>query len=820
MADGSIRIETVIETKAAKARLKELEKLLVETKNKQEKLNSSDEMAMLREEMAIEKQRYEEALKRANSQQQINNLEREHDAIVEQIGIRHQTLVDKANQYSKTIADAEREASALQQSLTQNNSQSVQTETHASRLKTFFSGAKNAALGIAKTMGGAALTGIKKVGNGLKNAVSHIKNMGKQADGLRKKFLKIGLALVGIRGLMAGMRQMVSSALQNNEKLQNQLTAIKGVLGQALAPAISIVTNALGQIVTFVDKLYQMLTGISLVAKYNTSQAEKAAKATADAAKSAKEYKNQMAGFDVANKLEDNSSSASSSSSSDSDTAIFETQELSSWAQELISKIKSSWQNADFTDVGNMISSKIVSILKGINWDDIKKKSFKGGKSFATLINGLMEYSDEDGNTLATSIGSTLAESLNTALNFASGFAKNLKWGKVGKNAAEGLLSGISTFDWKLAGETIHDFVVGFCDSIAKFFDRLSKNDEGYKTIKKALTDFFNGLEIGEIVLSILKAILSIANFSFKFIGNLGEDILKSIFGWFGIEWDGEYIQLSGPLGIAVPKIEWKKSSNKDKDETKKSFWERVWEILGSVSPITMSLGSSNGSGFNVPVTANFTQTVNDIKTAWENRKAKITDKTATFKAKFTQKISDIKASWSSRKAKITDKTATFTAKFSQTASDIKKAWQDRTDKIKNKTFEITAKFKDAVTSAINSLIGRLNTVISKLRSFKVAGVQPFKNINDIPKLAKGGIVNNPGRGVHAIVGEAGPEAVLPLTDAVLGKIASMISEKITINQPPIQLTNNNYLDGKLIEKRVSQIQSQKAFMTNKGGAY
>lgn len=45
------------------------------------------------------------------------------------------------------------------------------------------------------------------------------------------------------------------------------------------------------------------------------------------------------------------------------------------------------------------------------------------------------------------------------------------------------------------------------------------------------------------------------------------------------------------------------------------------------------------------------------------------------------------------------------------------------------------------------------------------------------PKLAEGGIVNNPGEGIKAILGEAGPEAILPLTDKTLSVLGEAIVE-------------------------------------------
>ena len=83
-----------------------------------------------------------------------------------------------------------------------------------------------------------------------------------------------------------------------------------------------------------------------------------------------------------------------------------------------------------------------------------------------------------------------------------------------------------------------------------------------------------------------------------------------------------------------------------------------------------------------------------------------------------------------------------------------------------------------------------------------------------IPKLAKGGIVNNPGRGVLATVGEAGAEAVLPLENNtewmdILADKINAVGQKIVV---PI------YLNGRKIAEEVIDLTQKRNFATN-GGA-
>ena len=84
----------------------------------------------------------------------------------------------------------------------------------------------------------------------------------------------------------------------------------------------------------------------------------------------------------------------------------------------------------------------------------------------------------------------------------------------------------------------------------------------------------------------------------------------------------------------------------------------------------------------------------------------------------------------------------------------------------------------------------------------------------NIPKLATGGIVNNPGRGVpigRAIAGEAGAEGVIPLTDSqAMETLGEAIGRYITINA---NITNS--MNGRVISRQLKKIQANKDFAYN-----
>lgn len=122
-----------------------------------------------------------------------------------------------------------------------------------------------------------------------------------------------------------------------------------------------------------------------------------------------------------------------------------------------------------------------------------------------------------------------------------------------------------------------------------------------------------------------------------------------------------------------------------------------------------------------------------------------------------------------------------------------------------------------ALVSGINSLIRGVNRIRFDVPDW-VPGFGGKKfgfNIPQIPRLAVGGIVNMPGRGVPiggAIAGESGREGVIPLTDSqAMETLGATIGKYININ-----LTNITKLDNRQIAKEQKKINAQNDFAFNR----
>lgn len=107
----------------------------------------------------------------------------------------------------------------------------------------------------------------------------------------------------------------------------------------------------------------------------------------------------------------------------------------------------------------------------------------------------------------------------------------------------------------------------------------------------------------------------------------------------------------------------------------------------------------------------------------------------------------------------------------------------------------------NCIIDGLNKIIAipfkAINGILNEIRTFDIPLIgQPFKGlwgknplpVPQIPKLAKGGIVNNPGPGVNMgnyIAGERGPEAVIPISDSQFVKdFAEEIAKHIDTSSP------------------------------------
>ena len=199
-----------------------------------------------------------------------------------------------------------------------------------------------------------------------------------------------------------------------------------------------------------------------------------------------------------------------------------------------------------------------------------------------------------------------------------------------------------------------------------------------------------------------------------------------------------------------------------------RNFWIGLWEGLktaaGAVIDWLKSAFSSLGSYFS-ETWAGFKEAGAQ---AWQAIKTIFGNVAGFFKEKFS-------AAWSAVKNIFSTGGAIFTGIVDGISAAFKK-------------------IVNAIIRGINRVVAvpfnAINTALDKLRSASILGAQPFAglptiSVPEIPELARGGIVK---QATHAIIGEAGKEAVLPLErntgwmDMLAERIASS-GGGVTVNQ-------------------------------------
>lgn len=240
---------------------------------------------------------------------------------------------------------------------------------------------------------------------------------------------------------------------------------------------------------------------------------DKVAKNMDKTAKKTKKAADNLQGFDIVNKLQDNSDSDSGDTDPSGGNANIDlSKDISDalknyeniWdkafksnqnkAVELYKKMKKAildaWKGGDFTSLGSALANWINKGMRNIPWTKIKKTTKKIAKSLATFLNGFVKDLDW------TKLGENFSEGLNTWFETSYTFFKTFDWLKFGQSIKEGVTSAINTFNAKLAGKSLGAKLRG----MIQFAFGVMVNFP-YENLGKKIGDYINGFleEMGEV---------------------------------------------------------------------------------------------------------------------------------------------------------------------------------------------------------------------------------------------------------------------------------------------------------------------------------
>lgn len=429
-------------------------------------------------------------------------------------------------------------------------------------------------------VGKAGVKGFKALVGGIKSGITHLKNFKKSSGGAEGAIGKLGKKLTGlgsmlkrmvlrkilqsvISGVKDGMNNLAQYSSKTNadlSALKSGLTQLKNSLATAFAPILSVVTPILTKLIsylstaiTYVGKLFAVLSGAKTFTKATQVQEDYAASLSGTGS-AAKEASRQLAGFDELNVLSD-SSSDSSGSGSASPSEMFEEVPIESSITDFVGRLKDAFKNGDYAEIGEIIGNGINTALQKANnfirWENV-------GGFITKIVTGIAEGFNSLIYTVNWEmLGDTIAQGLNAVLNTIYLIVTEFDWPAVAAALARSLNGLVSGFDWGKLGTTLSTAFITALKSIRSAittFDWAGLGSGVAEGINKI--DWVGAFSQAAGALS--DAVKGLLDLCIGFAenldwGKLGSDLWNSIIGILtNIDWGGIISKAFQLLGNAV----------------------------------------------------------------------------------------------------------------------------------------------------------------------------------------------------------------------------------------------------------------------------
>lgn len=627
-----------------------------------------------------------------------------------------------------------------------------------------------------------ANSGAKKLGASMKSAV--------------KSMAKYTLAIFGAQAGFYAVKNAIRQVLSDNEKLNNTVTAMKGAFANALAPVIERVVYWLKYAFAYLNLFVKVLTGVDMAAQYNAKAINKQTEATKKNAKATKEANAQLASFDEKNVQSANNLNAADTES-ENPAALLDLPDVSGGKfEQICENIKAHLNELIIIAGWAMIAIGLILLALG-----------QYPMGIACLIAGIVLEAKALGNW------SQLSEEAQKMISAIMGIAGTAF-------LALGIILCIAQ-QYPLGIALIVLGVAMIATAIALNWDGIkAKIEVVLDKIKQVILKSFLivlgimllttgvGMPLGiALIVEGIKAIRSEETLDWEAIKTHVEAALtrvKNIITGYLMMVVGVLLCCSGvgiPLGVGLiiegvraiksdEALDWEKMKNEIQAtmETVKMYLLNAGAIVvgillcvtGVSLPLGLALILSGIKAFKTGETINSDLILNTVKDTWAR----------------------IKNFWNAHIGYV-----------------FKKEWWSR------KFDCIKQGMKDALNGVIGIVERTINNIVSKLNSFSIkipnwvptyGGSSLGFNIPyaHLPRLAKGGIVNNPGRGQAVIAGEAGAEAILPLQNNTewMDMLVDKVADRVSMN-----VVNRITIDGKDVNSSNKKYDSRFAFATNGG---
>ena len=680
------------------------------------------------------------------------------------------------------------------------------------------------------------LENIKQQSNGIGNSIENIV----------KKVTKWGLAIFGVRSAYMFIRQAMGTLSQYNEKLGADVQYIRFALATALQPVIEKIIDLVYKMLAYINYIAKAWFGVNLFANATSKAFEKANKGVKDTNKSAQKLKKTLAGFDEMNILQEDGSIGSGGGGGgvtlpSSDLSNLDNIEIPGWVQ---------WIADNKDTILNTL--KEIGILVGVAFATIKVLEFLGViNKISTALGGI--------STLATfgviaGFAATLIGIIKTVSSLIT-FINDPSWSNF-SSVLDGIaitLAGIGVAMVALNASNpmgwITLAIAGITKLIGLMGDAINKDEEKVKSTL-SVKDAEEGLakarnELNSATKNYKNAVsnakkaeeeLEKAEKKHKLSGKeLYNQVLTGQLTYDKMNKSQkavyeaylEHLEAQGNLKQATDKMT---EATRNERDAQEDLSVSTYKYKGQYSDYIKTLidGYTNGEIKAKAMAEKIMYVMSEMDKDTRKRFAESLPQNIKDGFNEAQKEAGYGIHVFNNGVEIS---------FKEVANAGSNMTKDVGKSMKNVASEIG---KSLGTDAPNSIQKSINKVDSLTKSIDNLKKKGNVNVNiktttsssssssssknakggiayyakggllNLPRLAPGGVINQPGRGV-AIGGERGPEAVVPLTDSqqmeLLGKA---IGKYITVC-----LTNRTYIGNREVAREMKNIEAEENFAFN-----
>lgn len=371
------------------------------------------------------------------------------------------------------------------------------------------------------------------------------RNLLRYGLGIRSLFFLFNRLRSAIKEGFANLQQFnggSNSVATTINNLQASLTTLKNAWAAAFAPILQFVAPILQTLINMlisaanaIASFFAALGGQTKVIKATKAQ-QGLGKAIGGTGKAAEKAKGQLADFDELNIIGTDDSSGGGGGGGAGGGLGFEEETIGSRFKDMAELFKKSWEEADFTEIGTIVGTKIKEALD-VAYEFLtttaKDFAWRLARSIATFLNGVIEV---DG--LGESFGKTLGAAINVGFEFVNTFLREFHWDSLGSLISEGVQSMFEEFDWGNITQFLSLRLMAIFDFIRGVIQGIDWTQIPQDAIT-AVTEFVQGIDfvgiftsLGELLGAAMTAGIDLTGAIVKLLAGALEDIVSYFDEW------------------------------------------------------------------------------------------------------------------------------------------------------------------------------------------------------------------------------------------------------------------------------------------------